>query len=113
MGRMLVEAVLDAPDCALAGALDVARQPALGQDAGAFLGRATGVAITDDLDGVLAASQVLIDFTRPEGTLRHLAGLRRARRGAGHRHHRLQRRAEGRRSARAAQRTAGRSCRPT
>jgi 4-hydroxy-tetrahydrodipicolinate reductase len=72
MGRMLVEAVLDAPDCALAGALDVSGSPALGQDAGAFLGRATGVTTTDDLDAALAASQVLIDFTRPEGTLRHL-----------------------------------------
>ncbi len=73
MGRMLVEAVLDAPDCALSGALDVPGSPALGQDAGGFLGRATGVAITDDLAAVLAATQVLIDFTRPEGTLRHLA----------------------------------------
>jgi len=72
MGRMLIEAVLDAPDCALAGALDVADSPQRGQDAGAFLGRVTGVAVTDDLDAVLAASQVLIDFTRPEGTLRHL-----------------------------------------
>ena len=72
MGRMLVEAVLDAPDLALAGALDVPGNPQLGQDAGAFLGRATGVVLTDDLDAVLAASQVLIDFTRPEGTLRHL-----------------------------------------
>ena len=72
MGRMLVEAVLDAPDCTLAGALDVSGSPALGQDAGAFLGRATGITTTDDLDAVLAASQVLIDFTRPEGTLRHL-----------------------------------------
>jgi 4-hydroxy-tetrahydrodipicolinate reductase len=72
MGRMLIEAVLDAPDCTLAGALDVAASPQRGQDAGAFLGRPTGVAVTDDLDAVLAASQVLIDFTRPEGTLRHL-----------------------------------------
>ena len=72
MGRMLIEAVLDAPDCALAGALDVPGNPQLGQDAGAFLGRTTGVALTDDLDAVLASSQVLIDFTRPEGTLRHL-----------------------------------------
>ena len=39
MGRMLVEAVLDAPDCALAGALDTAASPLLGQDAGAYLGR--------------------------------------------------------------------------
>ena len=72
MGRMLIEAVLDAPDCALAGALDVADSPQRGQDAGAFLGRLAGVAVTDDLDAVLTASQVLIDFTRPEGTLRHL-----------------------------------------
>ena len=72
MGRMLIEAVLDAPDCALAGALDLPGSPQLGQDAGAFLGRSTGIATTDDLDAVLAASQVLIDFTRPEGTLRHL-----------------------------------------
>jgi 4-hydroxy-tetrahydrodipicolinate reductase len=72
MGRMLIEAVLDAPDCAFAGALDVADSPQRGQDAGAFLGRVTGVTVTDDLDAVLAASQVLIDFTRPEGTLRHL-----------------------------------------
>jgi 4-hydroxy-tetrahydrodipicolinate reductase len=72
MGRMLIESVLDADDCALAGALDVPGSPALGQDAGAFLGRATGVAITADLDAVLANAQVLIDFTRPEGTLHHL-----------------------------------------
>jgi len=73
MGRMLVEAVLDAPDCALAGALDVAASPQQGQDAGAFLGRATGVAITADVDAALAGADVLIDFTRPEGTLAHLA----------------------------------------
>ena len=73
MGRMLVEAVLDAPDCTLAGALDVAASPQIGQDAGAFLGKPTGVAITADLDAALAQADVLIDFTRPEGTLRHLA----------------------------------------
>jgi 4-hydroxy-tetrahydrodipicolinate reductase len=72
MGRMLIEAVLDAQDCALAGALDVAGSPLLGQDAGAFLGRTTGVAIAADFDAALAGSQVLIDFTRPEGTLQHL-----------------------------------------
>lgn len=73
MGRMLVEAVLDAPDCTLAGALDVAGSPQLGMDPAAFLGRATGIAITADLDAALAQADVLIDFTRPEGTLRHLA----------------------------------------
>jgi 4-hydroxy-tetrahydrodipicolinate reductase len=73
MGQMLVEAVLGAPDLQLAGALDVAGSPTLGQDAGAFAGRATGVAVTSDLRAGLANAQVLIDFTRPEGTLAHLA----------------------------------------
>ncbi len=77
MGRMLIEAVLAAPDCALAGALDVPASPALGQDAGAFAGRETGVPITADLDAGLSGADVLIDFTRPEGTLAHLAACRR------------------------------------
>jgi 4-hydroxy-tetrahydrodipicolinate reductase len=72
MGRMLVEAVLAAEDCRLAGALDIAGSPTLGEDAAAFLGRTSGVAITSDLRAGLAAAQVLIDFTRPEGTLAHL-----------------------------------------
>jgi 4-hydroxy-tetrahydrodipicolinate reductase len=73
MGRMLIEAVLAAPDAALSAALDVPGSPALGQDAGAFAGRDTGVRVTADVRAALAASQVLIDFTRPEGTLAHLA----------------------------------------
>jgi len=76
MGRMLVEAVLAAPDCTLAGSLDVAGSPAIGQDAAAFAGRSTGVAITADLRAGLAGADVLIDFTRPEGTLAHLAVCR-------------------------------------
>ncbi|MEY3766461.1 MAG: hypothetical protein RLZ03_1421, partial [Pseudomonadota bacterium] len=72
MGRMLIEAVLNAPDCELAGALDISGNPALGMDAGAFLGRSTGVIITSDVAAGLARAQVLIDFTRPEGTLAHL-----------------------------------------
>jgi len=72
MGRMLIEAVLASDDCTLAGALDVAGSPALGQDAGAPLGAVTGVPIVADLRQGLANAQVLIDFTRPEGTLAHL-----------------------------------------
>lgn len=77
MGRMLIEAVLAADDCVLAGALDVAGSPALGQDATAFLGQTSGVAITADLDAALAGADALIDFTRPAGTLAHLAACRR------------------------------------
>lgn len=76
MGHMLIEAVTAAADCQLAGALDVAGSPALGQDATAFLGKTSGVAITSDLRAGLANSQFLIDFTRPEGTLAHLAVCR-------------------------------------
>ena len=76
MGRMLIDAVLASSDCTLTGALDAPASPALGQDAGAFAGRHTGVAITADLQRGLAGAQVLIDFTRPEGTLAHLAACR-------------------------------------
>ena len=77
MGQMLIEAVLQADDLVLAGALDVAGSPALGRDAGALLGAPLGVAITADLDAGLSGAQVLIDFTRPEGTLAHLDACRR------------------------------------
>ncbi|MFG6447949.1 4-hydroxy-tetrahydrodipicolinate reductase [Roseateles sp. BYS180W] len=73
MGRMLIEAVLAAPDCVLSAALDRPGSPALGQDVGLLLGQQTGVHISDDVRAGLSRSDVLIDFTRPEGTLQHLA----------------------------------------
>ncbi len=71
MGRMLIEAVHEADDCVLSGALDLPGNPALGQDASAFLGHASGVLIDADLDSI-ANSRFLIDFTRPQGTMNHL-----------------------------------------
>ncbi len=76
MGRMLVQAVLADAALRLSGALDVAGSPALGQDAAAALGAHSGVLITADLRTGLAGADVLIDFTRPEGTLAHLAVCR-------------------------------------
>jgi 4-hydroxy-tetrahydrodipicolinate reductase len=75
MGRMLIEAVLAADDMTLAGALDVAGS-AIGQDAAQFLGKTSGVKIESDLRAGLAGADLLIDFTRPEGTLAHLAACR-------------------------------------
>jgi 4-hydroxy-tetrahydrodipicolinate reductase len=72
MGRMLIEAIAEAPDMVLVGALDVATSPNVGTDAGAFSGRLAGVAIDADLATGLAVARFLIDFTRPEGTLKHL-----------------------------------------
>ena len=76
MGRMLIEAVMASDDCQLSGALDQPKSPMLGQDAAAFLGQTSGVKITADLREGLTGADVLIDFTRPEGTLAHLAVCR-------------------------------------
>jgi len=71
MGRMLIEAALADPAMEVAVALDRADSLELGRDCGDFLGRRTGVAIVADLRH-LADADVLIDFTRPEGTAAHL-----------------------------------------
>ena len=49
MGHMLIDAVRASDDCQLTGALDIAASPALGQDAGAYAGFATGVMVSADL----------------------------------------------------------------
>ena len=54
MGRMLAEAIDQASDCQLSGALDIG----------------------SDLAQGLKNAKVLIDFTRPEGTMQHLAVCR-------------------------------------
>jgi 4-hydroxy-tetrahydrodipicolinate reductase len=72
MGHMLIEAVRSDAVCQLSGALDVPTSPGIGNDATGFLGQASGVTIEADLHKGLKNSQVLIDFTRPEGTLNHL-----------------------------------------
>jgi 4-hydroxy-tetrahydrodipicolinate reductase len=77
MGRMLLEAVAQDGNAALAAALEVAGSPQVGRDAGEMVGAPYGVLISDKPEQALAGSDVLIDFTRPEGTLQHLAICRR------------------------------------
>jgi 4-hydroxy-tetrahydrodipicolinate reductase len=81
MGRMLIETVLDEANktasqladkdagLTLSGALTREGAAGLGRDAGAFLGVDTGVLMSTDVDAVLAQSDYLIDFTRPEASL--------------------------------------------
>lgn len=71
MGRTLIEAMAGQADLALCAALEVAGSPLLGQIAGPASGAVPAVRITDDL-GVLTGADVLIDFTRPAGTLLYL-----------------------------------------
>ncbi len=72
MGRMLIETIDAADGVQLSGALDVVGSPMQGRDAGEMLGIQTGVMVTADLTTGLQDADVLIDFTRPEGTLEHL-----------------------------------------
>src|SRR5512135_3656897 len=71
MGKVLLECVAQADDLVLHAALEHAGSPLLGQDA-SVVGGARGVAITADAAAALQGADVLIDFTRPEGTLHHL-----------------------------------------
>ena len=73
MGKTQIEAIIGSADAGLAGALDVPGSPAVGREAAEFMGRDSGVVISTDLEAALAGADFLIDFTRPEGTLRHLA----------------------------------------
>ncbi|CAG1010108.1 4-hydroxy-tetrahydrodipicolinate reductase [Burkholderiales bacterium] len=79
MGQALIATVLAAPDLALAAALDVPDAASCGRDAGTPMGRATGITVGTDVDAALALADVLVDFTRPEGTVMHAAAC--ARRG--------------------------------
>ena len=73
MGRMLIEAALKDEGIVLAAAFDRPGSAFIGRDAGEMAGVASGVSIVDDAAAALAAADCLIDFTRPEGTLHHLA----------------------------------------
>jgi len=64
MGRALIDAVLADGELSLVAALDVKGSSALGQPVG-------DIKVTSDL-GAIDKADVLIDFTRPEGTLKHL-----------------------------------------
>ena len=72
MGKTLIEAVNNHPDTILSGALEHAGSEALGMDAGYAIGIKTGIAISSDVDAVLANSDILIEFTRPEPSLVYL-----------------------------------------
>jgi len=80
MGRALLEAATSSEGVTLAAALDMASSPFDGRDAGELVAAARGVRIGSDVAAALRVSDVLIDFTRPQGTAAHLAACRAARR---------------------------------
>ncbi len=72
MGKTLLESVLQSDDLILHAALEHSASAQLGRDAGELIGGTCGVKITADVAAALEGADVLIDFTRPEGTLLHL-----------------------------------------
>lgn len=72
MGRVLLEGVTQAGDLTLHAALEHSGNALLGRDAGELIGAAFGVKISADVSASLQGADVLIDFTRPEGTMNHL-----------------------------------------
>lgn len=67
MGKALIAAIAASEDLQLFGALEAKGKPCIGENV-------NGVVISDDPLPVLAHTQVLIDFTRPESTV-ELAAL--------------------------------------
>ena len=72
MGKTLLESLAQADDLSLHAALEHGGSAVLGRDAGELSGAPCGVKITADVAVALRGADVLIDFTRPEGTLHHL-----------------------------------------
>jgi len=72
MGRALIEALAQTGDFQVKAALERPDSPFLGKDAGELVGSPCGVRISADLERSLADCDVLVDFTRPEATLKHI-----------------------------------------
>ncbi|MDR1934743.1 MAG: 4-hydroxy-tetrahydrodipicolinate reductase, partial [Candidatus Accumulibacter sp.] len=73
MGRMVIEAVLKDGAAELAAAIDLPGHPLAGKPAGELVGLPCAVPLSSDAEAGIAAADCLIDFTRPEGALAHLA----------------------------------------
>ena len=72
MGETLMRLVTAMETATLHGALDRGGSPALGRDAGEWMGgTALGVTVTDDPLPALAEADGLIDFTAPDASLVH------------------------------------------
>ena len=76
MGRALLAAAAAQSGFAVTGTLEHESSTLLGRDAAELSANAKGVVITADVTAGLANAHVLIDFTRPEGTFRHLEACR-------------------------------------
>jgi 4-hydroxy-tetrahydrodipicolinate reductase len=74
MGQTLIKACLNTQGAVLSAAIERKDSPAVGRDAGEIAGLSRlQIPVKDDLAAVVSDIDVLIDFTRPEATLGHVA----------------------------------------
>jgi 4-hydroxy-tetrahydrodipicolinate reductase len=72
MGRANLREVLETPGVELAGGVERPGHPALGRDLGELAGlEPVGLPASADLGALLAASEVVIEFSTPTATLEH------------------------------------------
>jgi 4-hydroxy-tetrahydrodipicolinate reductase len=69
MGQALIEALRGDRELQFAAALEAPGNPTLGK-------QVSGIKVGSDVGAALAAADLLIDFTRPEGTLAHVRACR-------------------------------------
>ncbi|MGA7982017.1 MAG: 4-hydroxy-tetrahydrodipicolinate reductase [Chromatiaceae bacterium] len=82
MGRTLIQAVTETKGLAIGAASEQPGSSLLGSDAGELAGvGCLGVEVRPDLEPLVGAIDVLIDFTAPAATMRHLLLCREAGRG--------------------------------
>ena len=88
MGRMLVAEVAATAGCALSGGVDAPTSRELGKDIGELAGIGpVGMKAGGDLAALLAASDVVIEFSVPEASVAHAALAAQVEEAAGHRNH--------------------------
>jgi 4-hydroxy-tetrahydrodipicolinate reductase len=75
MGKAIIGLLSQYPEVSLAGALEREGHPDLGREA------AAGIKIFVEAEKVLAAGDILIDFTSPSATLNHLKVCRKLKKG--------------------------------
>lgn len=73
MGGRIIATLAEQKDIALTGAFEKRGHHAIGRDAGEVAGLPSqGVVVEDRLESIVALGEVVIDFTDPEATMRHV-----------------------------------------
>ncbi len=70
MGRELIRAIEAEPGCSVSGATEAAGSPIIGKDIGELAGlEPLGLAVSSDAAAVIAAADVIVDFTIPQASV--------------------------------------------